>query len=179
MNKLVCVRRKSDNYPFRMEKQAADAMMLDKPGEFAFTSKESTKAFYKRLAGTTSNEQFLKNVDFTTKQKDNFVVEENGKVIGYVLKGMKAVSWETPEDEQEAIKKRNWIENLIESACINPNDQTLKNNIVARLAVFFGLFKDFFNKKNKTPLPKSNSVDLPQFQRFVLGYGTADKMRMA
>lgn len=176
--KNICLKRKSDSHYFQINREVAEHLMADKPGEFAFTTKNACKAYYKRMAKTVANERVIKNLDFSTKQNSTFVLEDNGKVYGYVLRGTTRINTGTPETEEEVQAKRNWLEKLIETACINPNDQTLKTNLIAKIAVFFGLFKDLFSKKDKqAPLP--DFVDLPKYQRYIIGYGTIENMKIA
>jgi len=167
--KQVCILRKDDKTPMRVYRSVAEKLIKDEPGNFCYTSKGATQGFYRRLAQTLQNEETLKNVDFTTSQKvqENFVQQEGDKIIGYRFRGSKSFSYELPDDEKEAEKKQTWVQEVIEKACINPNDQSLKKSLLAQLLMFFGLF----TKKELITKPKTQSVNLPQYQRYILGYG--------
>ena len=168
--KQVCILRKDDKTPMRVYRSVAQQLMKDQPDNFCYTSKGATQGFYRRLAQTLQNEETLKNVDFTTSQKrpENFVQQEGNKIIGYRFRGTKTISYILPEDEKEAEKKKTWIQGLVEKACINPNDQTLKKSILAQLLMFFGIF----TKRDVAPKQSRNqSVGLPQYQRYILDYG--------
>ena len=163
---------------YRLQHNEATAIRAEKP-EFKLVSKSTMKSFYKRLEQVQKNQETFERekVDFTTAQKvqENFVQEEQGKVIAYRFRGTKTLTYEMPEDEKKAEEKKSWLQGIIDKACINPHDQTMKKSLLATLLTFFGLF----TKKELVSKPKSHSVDLPIWQRYILGYGTTEKMRYA
>lgn len=166
--------RTHDGQPFRLTR--SEAQSLIGTGGFKYTSKEATKAWYKRLAQVSRNEEALKHVDFTTSQKvqQNFVQEEKGKVVGYRLRKMNSVTYTMPADHEEAEAKKNWLHDLVERTCINPHDHTIKQGILSTIAIFFG-----FLLKKKVMHETTESVDLPQYQRYVLGYGSLKQLKVA
>jgi hypothetical protein len=179
--RLVCIRRKSDGMPSRLPQRVAETIINDRPGEFEFTSKSYAKSYYKRMNRTMQNHEALKaaGVDFSTNQKKNFVEQEGNKIIAWRFRGNKTITYEMPEDEQKAAEKKTWLEKLIDSACRNPNDQSIKAGILSKLAIFFGFLQD---SKKKQKGPTQESVDLPQYQRYNFGYGdinNLDKARLA
>jgi hypothetical protein len=171
--KQVCVRRKSDGMPFKVAQSEALNLIKDKPLEFARTSKGYTRSFYRRMAKTMSNQEAFdkEKVDFSTKQKKNFVEQDGDKVIAWRFRGTKTLNYEIPKEKEEAEAKQSWIKEIVEKACINPNDKSLKQGLLSKLAIFFG----FLSQKKTTEAVKE-SVDLPLYQRYVLGYGKTDDM---
>lgn len=166
--KLVTIKRNSDGMPYRLTRIQAQQLMLDKPGEFYYTSKSAAKAFNKRFAQTVANQEYFKkeNIDFSTNQNKNFVEQEGNKIIAWVHKGFKTHHFEVPKDETAAEEKKDWLHKLVDKYCINPNDQSIKAGLLSKLAIFFGFLKQ---KEAKTTLP--NSVDLPLYTRHTYGYG--------
>jgi hypothetical protein len=160
--KLLCVRRMADGMPFKMAVSEAKNLIKDKPSEFVLTTKNYTRSFYRRMAQTLRNQEAIKaeNVDFSTDQKYNFVEQEGNK-------GIKTIQVEIPKDAVEAEAKKSWIKELVERACINPNDHSLREGILAKLAIFFG-----FLVKKKVKRNTQEAVDLPQYQRYTYGYGS-------
>ena len=167
--KLVCVKRLADGMPFKMGRLEAQNLIKDKTGEFQRTSKSYTKSYYRRMAQTLRNQEIFKaeKVDFSTKQSQNFVEQEGNKIIAWRFRGNKTISYEIPEDPQKAEEKHTWLQNLIEKACRNPHDQSIKAGILSKIAIFFG----FLKKKEDIKWPKEESIDLPKWQRYTFGYG--------
>ena len=87
MEKLLTVKRIKDGIPFRLPKTTAIQLVTE--GIAVYTSKSYAKSFYRRLATVSANEEYLKNIDFSTKQSDNFVMKEGNKTLGYVLRNQK------------------------------------------------------------------------------------------
>ena len=174
---LVHIVNKSTLEHSRVPREVATRLMAERPGQFHFTSKSCTKKFYKRLVAYYQKEDMLSKVDFTTDQKDNFVVEEKGKVIGHIFRGTKTHTITIPAEKEKAEEKLSWVESTIEKYCINPNDHTLKSNLIAKLAILLGFFKKF--KKKEEPKERVETFQLPMYQRIILGYGTLKDMRRA
>jgi hypothetical protein len=175
--RLVCLKR-PDGMIYRLQHKDATAIIAEKP-EFKLVSKSTSKSFYKRLEQVQKNRAEFERyqVDFTTNQKvqKNFVQEEDGKVVAYRFRGTKMLTYEMPEDEKQAEEKKTWLQDIIDKACINPHDQSIKKSLLATLLAFFGLF----TKKELVDKPKTHSVDLPLYQRYIFGYGTTDNIRYA
>ena len=174
--KQVCILRKDDKTPMRVYRSVAQRLIQDEPDNFCYTSKGATQGFYRRLAQTLQNEETLKNVDFSTSQKnpENFVQQEGNKIIGYRLRGTKNFFYTLPDEVTEgkeaAEKHKTWVQEVIERACINPNDQSLKKNLLAQLLMFFNIFVPKRGIKI-TQKPKTQSANLPRYQRYILAYG--------
>lgn len=174
--KLINLKHKATGSITRLPKDVARQIMSEQPNTFSFVSKESTKAFFKRYYQIARNQEALKNVDFTTNQakRDNFVQQEGGKVIGYQLKNLNPFTYTLPADEKKAEEKKSWIEGIVEKACINPHDQSLKQSILAKVLIFLGLFHKKEEVKEKT-----ETVHLPNYQRWIISYGTVENPRIA
>lgn len=161
--RLVCIRRVSDGMMYRIPR--VNALPLVNAGAFKFSTKGAYKHFVNKNYKIYNNQKALKNVDFSKDQDSNFVQQEGNKIMGYMLKGFKTLTYELPEDKEEAKEKQNWVEKTIEKYCINPQDNTIKSNLLAKLATLFGFFK------SKKEQEKVHSVELPLYTRYIMGYG--------
>lgn len=175
--KLVNVVRK-DGTPFRM--LDIEAQDLVATGNFQYTSKGAVKAFYKRLARSVANQEYIAKFDMSKKQSSNFVTEENGKIVANILLKQKPFTYklpEDPEDKEKVAKHKSWIESIVEAACINPNDHTIKQGILSKIAIFFGFLSEFM--KAPKEVKTHETIMLPQYHRRVIGYGTLKTPRDA
>ena len=164
--RLVNVKNKENGMMNRIPQLLAEKLV--KEGTHVFVSKGATKHFFNRQFKIFSSEDALKNVDFSKKQKENFVTQEGNKVMGYRLRGFKKLTYEMPEDKVKAEEKKTWLENIVEKYCINPEDNTIKSSLLAKLAIFLGFFKNLSKKKS---IPKTQTKELPLYQRYIMGYG--------
>lgn len=173
------IRRISDGMPFRIAKSEALNLIKDKPTEFIHTTKSYTRSFYRRMNQSMNNEAAFKaeQVDFSDKQKKNFVEQDGRKIIGWRYKGVKTLHYELPADPKKAEEKKTWLQDIIDKACRNPNDQSLKAGILTKLAIFFGFLNS--DVKPESQELKKESVDLPLYQRYVLGYGDLKNIKLA
>lgn len=170
------VRRISDGMPFRIAKSEALNLIKDKPTEFIHTTKSYTRSFYRRMNQSMNNEAAFKaeQVDFSDKQKKNFVEQDGRKIIGWRYRGVNPFAYKIPKEKEEAEAKKSWIKSIVEQACINPNDKSLKQGLLSKLAIFFG-----FLSQKKVTHEIEESVDLPLYQRYVLGYGDLKNIKLA
>lgn len=53
-------------------------------GSYTHTSKSALKKYWKQQDKIERNIEYLKNFDFSKKQKENFVVEEGNKTYAYL-----------------------------------------------------------------------------------------------
>jgi len=164
-HRLVNIKNKQNGMMNRVPQLLAEKLV--KEGNFNFVSKGSARHLANRILKMYNNEEALANVDFSKKQKENFVTQEGNKVIGYRFRGFKSLKYEIPEDEAKAKEKKTWIQSLVEKYCINPEDNTIKNSLLAKLAIFLGFFKGL----RKQTKPKEQTIELPLYQRYIMGYG--------
>lgn len=137
--------------------------------------KPCNKASYRSLINKNvklmNNENTLKNVNFTKEQKDNFVSEEENKVYGYKLMGVKEEKFRNPNyNKEEKVEKTTWLQRIIDKYFINPNDESSKKTVLGSILAFLGIFGKSKKKKVAEQEPEFIKFNLPRYTRYILQY---------
>lgn len=165
-NRLVNVKNTRTGM-FNRLPQAIAERLVNETGEHVYVSKGTMKHFFNKKFKIMSNEEALKLVDFSKKQKDNFITQEGDKIMGYKLQGYQDLTYTIPEDKKKAEEKKSWVREVVEKYCINPEDNSIKKSLLAKLAIFFG----FLKSKEEKEKPKQPTIKLPKYTRYIMGYG--------